>query len=331
MPANLPPQYVKAEEEYRRASNPADRLEILRELFRLLPKHKGTEKLQAELKQKISRARDDVEGSKASGKKPGATSWRVPTEGAGQIVLLGPPNSGKSAILASLTHARPEIAAYPFTTRSPGPGMMQVQDVSVQLVDLPPISADFFEGWMPGIVRSANAALLVADLADDDGAEAIQAVLDRLSQVHVDLVGELPFDCEDEATQHIKTLVVANKFDDDDAEGRLELLREWIGPRFPVLAVSTANFAGLDELRRNAYDLLGVMRVYTKVPGKPVDRAHPFTVPIGASVMDLAREVHRDFERTLKHARVWGSGVFDAQAVGRDHELRDGDIVELHA
>lgn len=331
MPANLPPQYVKAEEDYRRASNPADRLEILRELFRLLPKHKGTEKLQADLKRKIGRAREELEGSKSSAKKAGSTSWRVPAEGAGQIVLVGPPNSGKSSILAALTHARPEIAAYPFSTRTPVPGMMAYEDAAVQLVDLPPIAADFFEGWMPGIVRSADAALLVADLADDDAPDAIAAVLDRLARVRVELVGALPFDNDDEATQHVKTLVVANKSDADGAESRLELLREWLGDRFPTLAVSAVNSAGLDELRQNAYDILGVMRVYTKIPGKPAERDRPFTVPIGSTVLDLAREVHRDFERTLKHARIWGSGLFDAQTVGREHELRDGDLVELHA
>ena len=165
--------------------------------------------------------------------------------------------------------------------------MMRWQDVSVQLVDLPPISPDFFEGWMPGVVRSADAALLVADLADDDAPDAVQGVFDRLGQVHVELVGELPFDCEDEATRHVKTLLVANKLDAPDAEGRLEFFRDWLGPRFPIQAVSAANSAGLDDLRKSAYDLLGVMRVYTKVPGNPVDRTHPFTVSIGSSVLDL--------------------------------------------
>src|SRR5215210_4366987 len=168
MPANLPPQYSKAEEAFRKASTPALRLETLREMFRLLPKHKGTEKLQAELKQKISRAKEDLEGAKAKGKgKPGGGSHRIPREGAGQVVLVGPPNAGKSALLAALTDAHPEVAPYPFTTRVPQPGMMSWNDVRVQLVDLPPITADIMEPWMPGLVRSADAALLVIDLADD--------------------------------------------------------------------------------------------------------------------------------------------------------------------
>ena len=330
MPANLPPQYSKAEEAHRRAATPAERLETLREMFRLLPKHKGTEKLQSDLKQKISRARDEVEGAKTSGKKAGV-SHRVPREGAGQVVLVGAPNAGKSAILAAVTNAKPEVAPYPFTTRAPYPGMMPWEDVRVQLVDLPPIAAEFMEPWVPTVVRSADAAMLVADLGDDDVADSVETVLARLAEVHTELVGDLPFDVEDETIQHVKTLLIASKADADGSTERLAILREWFGSRFPIVFVSTTTGLGLDELRRAAYDALGVFRVYTKVPGKPVDRDHPFTLPFGSVVVDLAREVHRDLEQGLKYARIWGSGAFDGQTVKRDHELRDGDVVELHA
>jgi ribosome-interacting GTPase 1 len=331
MPANLTPQYMKAEEEYRRATTPADRLEKLRELFRLLPKHKGTEKLQAELKQKISRTKDEIESGKGSaGAKKTGISHRVPREGAGQVVLVGPPNVGKSALLASLTNAKPEVAAYPFTTRAPYPGMCTWEDVHFQLVDLPPISNDFLEPWVPSIIRSADAALLVIDLADDDAADATEAALARLAALHTELVGTLPFDVEDEAVQHVKTLLVANKIDAPGASDRQAILEEWLGPRFPSIAVSAADGRGLDELRAKAYDLLGVIRVYTKLPGKPADRTKPFTVPSGSTVIDLAREVHRELERSLKFAKVWGQGVFEGQTVKRDHELHDADVVELH-
>jgi len=329
MPANLPPQYSKAEEEFRKATSAGDRLEKLREMFRLLPKHKGTEKLQSDLKQKISRARDELEGSKTGGKK-GGVSHRVPHEGAGQIVLTGGPNAGKSALLAALTNARPEVAPYPFTTRAPYPGIMNYQDVRIQLVDLPPISADFLEPWVPSLVRSADAALLVADLASDDVADATEVVLARLAEAHTELVGSLPFDVEDEAIRHVKTLMVASKADAEGASDRLDVLREWFLPRFPIVPVSAQGGEGLDDLRRASYDLLGVMRVYTKMPGKPADRTKPFTLPIGGTVIDLAREIHRDLEQSLKFARVWGEGVFEGQTVKRDHELHDADVVELH-
>jgi ribosome-interacting GTPase 1 len=329
MPANLPPQYHKAEHEFRGASTPAERLEKLREMYRLLPKHKGTEKLQSDLKQKMSRLKDEVEGARVGGKK-GGLSHRVPHEGAGQIALVGPPNSGKSALLASLTHAHPEVASYPFTTRAPRPGILMWQDVPIQLVDLPAISPDFLEPWVPSIIRSADAAILVADLSSDDVAEAVESVLERLAATHTELVGALPFDVDDEAIRHVKTIMVANKSDAAGAGDRLEVVRDLFASRFPILAVSAQEGLGLETLREDAYHLLGVLRVYTKVPGKTVDRSRPFTVPIGSTVLDLARDIHKDFEQTLRFARIWGSGVFDGQTVKRDHELHDSDVLELH-
>jgi len=329
MPANLPPQYLKAEDEYRKASTPEKRLEKLRELFRLLPKHKGTEKLQSDLKQKMSQLKQEQERGKPGGKKAGLSHY-VPREGAGQVMLIGPPNVGKSTLLAALTNARPEIAAYPFTTREPQPGIMMWRDVAVQLVDLPAISPEFVEPWVPDVIRAADAALLVADLASDDVAEATIAVLERLAASHAELVGELPYDSLDESIRHLKTVMVTTKLDADGASDRLDVVREWFGPRFPVTPVSARTGQGLETLRAAAYHLLGVLRVYTKVPGKPADRTKPFTLPIGSTVLDLAREIHRDFEHSLKSARIWGSGVFDGQAVKRDHELHDGDVVELH-
>jgi hypothetical protein len=207
---------------------------------------------------------------------------------------------------------------------------MTWQDVRLQLVDLPPVTGDFMEAWVPNVIRSADAALLVVDLASDDVADAADAALARLAAVHTELVGSLPYDVEDEAIQHVKTLMVANKLDAEGAAERLEVLREWFGPRFPILAISAERGEGLDALRRASYDLLGVMRIFTKVPGKPPDRTKPFTIPIGSTVLDLAREIHRDFEQTLKFAKVWGTGVFEGQTVKRDHELHDADVVELH-
>jgi uncharacterized protein len=329
MPANLPPQYLKIEEEFRKASTPEQRLEKLREMFRLLPKHKGTEKLQSDLKQKISQLREEQDRGKTGGKKAGL-SHHVPREGAGQVMLIGAPNVGKSALLAALSNARPEIAPYPFTTRAPQPGIMMWQDVPVQLVDMPPISPEFVEPWVPNVIRSADAALLLADLASDDVAEATVAVLERLAAAHTELVGNLPHDSEDERIRHLKTLLVTTKLDAPGAGERLDVLREWFAAQYPIVSVSVETGEGLESLRSATYHLLGVMRVYTKVPGRPADRSRPFTLPIGSTVLDLAREIHRDLEHSLKSIRVWGTGVFDGQSVKRDHELSDGDLVELH-
>jgi small GTP-binding protein len=329
MPANLPPQYSKAEEEYRRATSPAARLEALREMFRLLPKHKGTEKLQADLKQKISRAKEELESHKGGAKKTGG-AHRISRDGAGRVVLVGAPNSGKSAILNALTNAKAEVGPYPFTTRAPQPGVVTVGDVRYQLIDLPPITADVLEPAVTDLVRTADAALMVLDLADDDLLDATDAVLRRLAEVHVELVRSTPSDVEDEVVQHIKTFLVGNKTDVEGAQVRLDLVRDWFDDRFTVVPVSAERREGLESLAHLAYDLLGVMRVYTKAPGKPLDRSSPFTLPLGSTVGDLAREIHRDLEQSFKAARVWGTGVFDGQAVKRDHELHDADVVELH-
>jgi ribosome-interacting GTPase 1 len=253
MPANLPPQYLKAESEYRGSTTATERLEKLREMFRLLPKHKGTEKLQSDLKQKISRLKDEIEGGKAGGKK-GGVSHRVPHEGAGQVVLVGPPNAGKSALLAALTNAHPEVAAYPFTTRVPQPGIMMWRDVPVQLVDLPPVSTDFLEPWVPSVIRAADAALLVADLASDDVAEVLEVVLDRLAASHTELVGTLPHDIEDETVRHLRTILAAAKIDAPGARDRLEVIREWFEPRFPVVPISAKSGEGLERTASSLYE-----------------------------------------------------------------------------
>jgi hypothetical protein len=156
------------------------------------------------------------------------------------------------------------------------------------------------------------------------------AVLDRLAAAHTELVGELPYDVEDERVRHLKTVMVANKRDAEGADDRLEILRDLLGSRFPIMAVSGNTGEGLESVRTAAYHLMGVVRVYTKVPGKPADRDRPFTLPAGSTVLDLAREIHRDFEHSLKSARIWGTGVFDGQAVKRDHPLHDADIIEFH-
>jgi ribosome-interacting GTPase 1 len=329
MAVNLPPQYHDAEARYKKARTPEEKLAALREMWVILPKHKASEKVQADLKTTISELTDEIEHARLGPKKAAPGSHKVPKQGAGQVVFLGPPNAGKSRLLTRLTKASPAVAPYPFTTREPIPGMMDYEDVRVQLVDLPPVTADHYEPFITDITRSADAALLFLDLADDDGPAATQATLDRLKHARRELVGSAVSD-DDPTVYHLKTLLVANKSDDEAADIRLEIAKEAFGDRFPAHIISAEQGTGLDELRKAIYDLLGVMRIYTKQPGKPPDTTSPFTCPIGSTVSELAGRVHKDFEEGLKSARVWGSGAFDGQTVGRDHVLRDKDVVELH-
>ncbi len=331
MAVNLTPQYHEAEAEYKKAQTAEDRLAALKKMWVEVPKHKASEKLQAELKKKISAAREELEDKQQKGGKKAGVSAKVPRQGAGQLVIVGPPNAGKSRLLTRLTRATPEVAPYPFTTREPHVGMMDWEDVKVQLIDTPPITADFMEGYLSSMVRSADAALLVVDLADDDAPFAAQAVLDRLAQAKTVLVGRNPDAIDDLTIEYVRTLMVANKTDADGAADRLEIVREMFGDRFPILALSAEQGAGLEELRTAAYRFLNMIRVYTKKPGKPADMTSPFTVPEGSTLLELATHVHREFEEKLKSARVWGTGVFDGQSVPRDHVLHDKDVVELHA
>jgi ribosome-interacting GTPase 1 len=286
--------------------------------------------VQAQLKTKIADLSDEVE-ARASGPKKSSTSYKIPRQGAGQYVLLGAPNAGKSRLLSKLTKANPEVAAYPFTTREPIPGMMDYEDVRLQLIDLPPVTADFFEPFIGDFTRIADAAMLVVDLADDDCPFATEAVIERMKTAKRLLVGELPEGEEDPTVWFVKTLMVCNKIDADGATDRLAFIQEMFAAKFPILTISAERGDGLDELKKKLYDHLDIIRVYAKQPGKPADMTAPFTIPRGGTVLDFAEKVHTDFVDTLKSARVWGSAEFDGQTVKRDHVLADRDLVELHA
>ena len=330
MAVNLPPHYHDADARYKKAQTPEDKLVALKEMWVLLPKHKASEKVQAELKTKISELTDQIEQAKSGPKKAAPGTFKFPRQGAGQVVFLGPPNAGKSLLLTKLTKATPAVAPYPFTTREPVPGMMDYEDVRVQLIDLPPVTADNYENFVTDITRAADAAVLFLDLADDDGPAATRAVIDRLKLARRELVPPGAPPTDDPTTYAVPTLMVANKGDDDAADIRLEIAREEFGTRYPLHVISAERGDGLEELRKALYDVLGAMRIYTKQPGKPADMTSPFTPPIGSTVAELAGKVHRDLEDAVKSARVWGTAVHDGQTVGRDHVLHDKDVVELH-
>lgn len=324
MPANLTPEYLAAEERFRQATTPQEKLAALEEMLATIPKHKGTEKMQADIKRRISKLTKETQKKKGTAKhKP---FYYVEKEGAGQIALVGPPNSGKSQLLARLTNATPEIADYPFTTCVPLPGMMPFENVKIQLVDLPPVAQEFSEPWLFGIIRNADAALLVVDASHNDVLTQTEALLDWLEELNIHLIP--PTAAEQERGK--RALVAATKADLPGAEENAEILRELLGDRLPLLAVSTQTGLNLELLKHQLYTMLGVIRVYTKAPGKPVDRTAPFVLKRGSTVVDAARHVHQDFVHKLKYARIWGSERFAGQMVHREHVLEDGDVVEFH-
>src|SRR5262245_14785402 len=195
MAVNLTPQYHEAEAEYKRAQTNDEKLACLRKMWVELPKHKASEKLQAELKRKISDLAAEVEHDRKHPKKAGV-SYKIPRQGAGQAILVGAPNGGKSRILTRLTRAAPEVAPYPFTTREPSAGMMDWEDAKVQLIDTPPITAEHMESYLSSMIRTADTAVLVLDLGDDDCPFTAEAVLDKLASVKTVLVGQPPQDTD---------------------------------------------------------------------------------------------------------------------------------------
>lgn len=328
MPANLPPQYYKAEDQYRQAQSAKEELEALQLMLQLMPKHKGTDRLQADLKTKISETRKDAEEEQKAPK--GGRSFRIPRQGSGQIVVLGGPNAGKSRVIAELTNAEPAVAEYPFTTHEPLPAMMPWEDVRVQLIDTPPISAQHIDPWLVGMVRAADAALLCFDGSSDDAPEHTADVLRQLDSRKTKLSSRTGLDEDSFAVVNVRTLLCVTRGDDPDAAMRLEFLRELVPHDFPTVFVEFDREESREALRTELFRLLHVIRVYTRKPGTKAEYIDPYTIAEGGTVEDLAYRIHRDMAETVTSARVWGDSARDGQTVGREHPLCDRDMVELH-
>jgi len=341
VPANLSPEYKAAEAAFRKSRDPRERLEWLREMLRTIPKHKGTERLQADIKARIKDLAEELEGARKGGGH-GGPPLVIRPEGAAQIALLGPPNAGKSSLHARLTGSGAHVAPYPFTTQYPEPGMMLHEDVHFQLIDLPAISPEHPIPWLAGALQTADASLLVVDLGEPSCLDALEAVRSVLEKKRLTLTerweataaarGSAPQGDEDPFAVRLPTLMLANKADRiSDLDAELQAFRELTSLRYPVLAVSATTGRGLGELGPWLFRSLGIVRVYTKAPGHPPEKNRPFTLRRGQTVGDVARLVHKDLERSLRYARVWGRSGFEGQQVGHEHCVADGDIVELHA
>jgi hypothetical protein len=326
MPANLTPAYHAAEQRFRQAHTPDEKIAALEEMLAVIPKHKGTDRLQGDLKSRIAKLR------KQEGKKGGRKgfSYMVHREGSGQVALVGPANTGKSSLVARLTLAHPDVADYPYTTREPVPGMMPFENVAIQLVDLPPLSEEHLDPWIFDVVRAADLFWLVVGAEDPlSDMESARRLL-RNGRIEVRPAGEPEPDGVPPGWRSRKALLVVTGLDRPGASGNVSALVELLDRRWPVVPVSSTTGHGLEELRRRTFEALEIVRVYTKQPGKPPDLDGPFTVPRGATVGDLAERIHKDVLAHMKFARLWGKSVYDGQTVQREHILEEGDVVEIH-
>jgi hypothetical protein len=329
MPANLTPQYLEAEQRYREVTSHEEKLAALREMLALLPRHKGTEKLHADLRHRVAKLEDES----AHGRRSTAHHFdpgHVHREGAGQWILVGPPNAGKSALLRALTHAHPEVAPYPFTTRVPLPGMMPFEDVQVQLVDTPAVTPQHAEPYMTNLIHGADGVVLVLDPTADDMETGVAALVELFDRARV-WPAARPHDGAPSPLHVVRPVVAcANKRDLDPDGTFAAFARAAVGEDLPWFPVSAERGDGLDELRHALFVQLGRIRIYAKEPGKKPDHERPFVLPEGARVLDLAGAVHKEIAERLKFARVWGHARFDGQQVDREHVLFDRDVVELH-
>jgi ribosome-interacting GTPase 1 len=324
MPANLTPDYERADARYRAATTDDERLDALREMFAVIPKHKGTEKLQADLKRRISQFRKTIAKRPAKGTDP----YHVPRAGAGQVVLVGPPNVGKSLLVAKTTHAPVKVAEYPFTTAVPAPGMAHWNDVQIELIDTPPLTAEHVPGGLVGTIRNSDIVAIVVD-ASEDSLEEAEAVLALLSERNITLRSVCHHDLDPMKPNEHSALLIANKIDLAEV-ATIQAMHDLYADRLETCAVSALSGEGLDRMIERFWQMLSLVRVYTKQPGKPPDNHKPFTLETGSTVEDLARQIHRELPEKMKFARIWGDGRFAGQQVHRTEVLHDRDVVEIH-
>ena len=327
MPANLTPQYLEAELRFKQAKTTSEKIKALEAMMAIIPKHKGTERLRGQLKSRMAKLKEELQRRPTVARAEQA--YNIKREGAAQGILLGLPNSGKSSLLSRITGASSEVGDYPFTTQKPIPGMMKYENLQIQLVDTPPIQLDHIEPGFPNLIRNADVLLLLVDLTGDPLFQ-MGILLKELNEMRIKIVGKGPIPSMESGWICLRALVVGNKCDVKNAMEEYRKLEDGFGDTFPMLPLSAKEGMNFEELKKEVYQLLHVIRVYTKVPGKEPDLTEPVILKRGSSIEDVALSVHKDFAAKLRYARVWGSGKFDGQMVKRDYVVSEGDVIELH-
>jgi ribosome-interacting GTPase 1 len=321
MPANLTPDYLKAEQWFREATTTEEKILALEEMMRVIPKHKGTNHMRAEMRKKMSALKESAEKRKKASHGP--DPFHIPKSGAGQVVLLGLPNCGKSSIVAAVTHAKVQVADFPFTTSIPVPGIAQFEDIKIEIVDMPPITADFAPAGIVNTLRNCDLIAVCIDLSGNIE-EQVKVCFDFLESKR--LVPEK------------KCFIIATK-KDLSLQGQIDNLKKQLTkPQFEIIAVSVNDKSSLDKMLAEIFRLLDIIRIYAKKPGQEPDMTEPFVLPNGSTVMDMAVSIHRELAEKLKAARCWtsassvesGSKIHNGQNVHRTHILCDKDIIELH-
>ncbi|MBS7614299.1 TGS domain-containing protein [Candidatus Bathyarchaeota archaeon] len=389
MVTNLPAEAKNKWAQVAACHSTPEKIKLMREFISLVPKHKGTAKLLANVRRRIAVLEDELEKSKAR-KKGGRGGFSVPKEGAGQIIILGPTKVGRSSLLASVTNAKVEVSPIPFATRNPAIGMLPFKDVQFQLVEAPALVEGAAEGKMNGtqilgLARNADGLILMVDLLADPvsqyrmmrseleksgimiekptgevevirrsigvgvqiigggvlvdcTSEDVRRTLEsyRINSAIVRIKGKVCLDdIEDSlfsSTIYKPALIVANKMDAPAAEENLQRLKTALeDAELPVVAISCHTKQGLDVLGEHIFEMLNIIRVYTKEPDEKEPSPKPIVVKKGTTVLEIAKELHSSLYKSFQYGRVWGASVkYAGQKVGSSHLLKDGDVLEIH-
>lgn len=326
MPTNLPPEYFDIEKRFRQAKSNPEKIACLEEMLSVIPKHKGTDHLRADYRRQLSKLKADAQSSKKTTSHQ--RLFHIAREGAAQVILVGPTNTGKSALVTALTHAEPEVSEVPFTTWELTPGMMEFEYVQIQLIDTPALDREFLEPELIDLIRRADLILVIVDLQTDP-VQQLNETINTLADNQI-FPGQIGSDLHERFFYHVPIFLVANKCDDESMDEICQVFHELLEEDWPMLSVSALTGRNLNKLKEIVFRQLDLVRVYSKAPGKDPDYTSPFVLRRGGTVEDFAGKIHQDFLKKLKFARVWGSTAFDGQMVQRDYVLKDGDIVELH-
>lgn len=387
MPSNVTPEYLKAEDTYKSAKSPKEKLVALEFMLSMIPKHKGTEKMQLQIKRNLSKLKKEVEKEKELKKGgTGGASFFVRKEGAAQVALAGLPNSGKSTILNKLTGRDVGIGDYAFTTVKPTPAMLQYKGIQIQLVDMPGLIEGVSLGKGMGgplisAIRAVDAIVILVDLSVDP-VKDLELIIKELEAKGLRLNKKVPnidiqkiptggieiigdnfliecnsqdvkkilqeervhnaiitikepvtltdiFEVLDSSLEYKKAIIIGTKGDLPGSKEGLERLEKHV-KNFKVFPISAINNVNLDILPSEIFSILGIIRVYTRSPGREIDN-EAMPMKIDSTALDAAKKVHKNLYKNFKFARVWGdSAKFDGQRVGPEHVLRDGDIIEIH-
>jgi uncharacterized protein len=327
MPANLSPDYYEAEKRYKEARTSEEKIEALHEMLAVIPKHKGTDKMQADLKHRISKLKEESQKKKGAAKQKSIFS--IDSEGAAQLVIIGPPNTGKSSLVAALTNASPEISPFPHTTHKPSPGMAVFENVQYQLIDTPPLTKEYVDPLMIDMIRRSDIIVILLDITSDLLGQ-YEDILSALGANRMFPEGAGLPEGTGRSVTFKKIIILINKVDTPSRIEDFNTFIELVDLKTPAIPISVLNHANLDVFLKAVFDLSGIMRVYSKNPGKEPDLNEPFVISKGSTLEELAAKIHKDFLTKLKFARVWGKSAHSGQMIQRDHVLQDGDIVELH-